>query len=201
MYVFVSPFPPLTLSFFIPLCQKKCFPWQGGRFLRPCAKRGCLSTDWDSPKPSLSAIWMELYCWNNAFGFHPCIHRRPAYLVVVLMLSPSIMVKRTGSGTMELGLCPQKHCHWFHLQVFCLWSCPDFYSHHAASWDSSQVQTALSLNVTYPNPLTINSFEIISHSLSLSFSFLCFFFSSSFSSSSPGGRFMLMSDPGMHECL
>lgn len=98
---------PLSLSlFFIPLCQKKCFPWQGGRFLRPCAKRGCLSTDWDSPKPSLSAIWMELYCWNNAFGFHPCIHRRPAYLVVVLMLSPSIMVKRTGSGTMELGLCP-----------------------------------------------------------------------------------------------
>lgn len=41
-----------TVFFFLSVCLKKCFQWQAGRFLRPCARRGCLSSLGQHQAPS-----------------------------------------------------------------------------------------------------------------------------------------------------
>lgn len=42
---------------------------------------------------------------EHILDFTPLIHRRPADLLAILMLSPPIILELTGSGTLELGLC------------------------------------------------------------------------------------------------
>lgn len=198
--------PSLSLSdslyslFFLSVCLKKCFQWQAGRFLRPCARRGCLSSLGQHQAPSGShmerAGRLEEPIWIS-----PCFHRRPAYLLAILMPSPPITLKLTGSRDLVsrhcvlkkllppaplAGVCecvsrnsfqtyiptvrPESQGSLFSLSVV---GC------RLLRFFASTNSTSHSKPPTHPNPLTINSFEIVSSFLAFSHSYSFFPFTSS----------------------